>query len=264
MSHGKNFGGCVLVCAVVALFGAPRLVTAQDGGIESRAAESRAAESRATESRPVEPPFARRIGGDMVVAAERLERGGEIEWRAGKSRISTALPVGYPDPTPPGAVDLKRYPAVRRAEVTRTDGADAGRNMAFWPLFQHIEKNGIAMTSPVEMDYAPKKAGQNPLADESWTMSFLYRKPDMGKTGTDGKVVVADKAGLLYISLGMRGGYTRKAVDLGVETLRAWLKEQTEWEEDGPPRSLYYNGPEARNGDKWAEVQLPVRPRAKP
>lgn len=259
MGHGKNLDGGALVCAVLMWCGTGAPLSAQDGGAESRAAESRSAESR-----PVDAPFTRRVGGDKTVLAERIERGGEVEWRAGRSRITTALPVGYPDPTPPEAIDLKRYPIVRRAEVTRTDSADMGRNLAFWPLFRHIEKNGIAMTSPVEMDYAPKKDGAESPADESWTMSFLYRKPDMGKTGTDGKVVVADKAGHLYVSLGMRGGYTRKAVDAGVETLRAWLKDQTEWEEDGAPRSLYYNGPEARNGDKWAEVQLPVRPRTKP
>jgi hypothetical protein len=37
-----------------------------------------------------------------------------------------ALPQGYPDPTPPGAIELKRHPTVRRAEMRME--ADKGVN----------------------------------------------------------------------------------------------------------------------------------------
>ncbi len=31
--------------------------------------------------------------------------------------IEAPLPVGYPSPTPPGCVEIKTYPSVRRAEI---------------------------------------------------------------------------------------------------------------------------------------------------
>jgi hypothetical protein len=242
-------GGVVCACAVVAM-------SAQDASAQDAPA-SREAASRPAESRPTEAPFARRIGGDTQATAERVDRGAEVEWRAGKSRITTALPEGYPDPTPPGAIDLKRYPVVRRAEVAREDGYDRGSNGAFWPLFRHISKHGISMTSPVEVDYAPAPTAAT--SGDRWTMSFLYRKPDMGKTGPDGPVVVADRPGLLYVSIGVRGSYSQRTVEAAAAELRKFLQGRPEWVEDGPPRALYYNGPEMRNADKWAEVQLPVR-----
>ncbi len=64
--------------------------------------------------------------------------------------IEAPLPVGYPSPTPPGCIELKTYPKVRRAQIESK--ATGGQN-GFWPLFSHIQKRQIAMTSPVEMDY---------------------------------------------------------------------------------------------------------------
>jgi hypothetical protein len=235
-------------------------------------AASRPAESRPmSESRPAEAPFTRRIGGDAAARAERVEKGGETIWTSGKSRIGTALPAGYPDPTPPGAVDLKRYPVVRRAEVTRSDDYDrGGSNGAFWPLFRHISDRGIAMTSPVEVDYedaaSPEAPSSRPKANAvaRWTMSFLYRTADLGETGRDGSVTVVDRPGGLYLSIGFRGAYSRRTVDAALARLREVARELPEYEIAGPPRSLFYNGPEMRNADKWGEVQLPVRPRANP
>ena len=79
---------------------------------------------------------------------------------------------------------------MRRAEVVKTGSASS--NSGFWPLFRHIQRNTIEMTSPVEMDY------EGPAEQERvkrWTMSFLYRTPELGGTGVDEKdasVVVRD------------------------------------------------------------------------
>lgn len=217
----------------------------------------------------------KRVGGDLEAVVQRIPAG----FRSGTARITTPLPQGYPDPTPPGSIDLKRYPAARRAQVTSSADSNVGSNMAFWPLFQHIKKHDIEMTSPVEMDFtfedanATEKAGE-PSANaegsapaskstvavpKTWTMSFLYRTPDMNKVGTEGAVEVVDREPVTVLSVGLQGPYGTVIVSRGVEKLTAWLRANGEWERAGEPRAFYYNGPDVRDSDKWAEVQVPVR-----
>lgn len=62
------------------------------------------------------------VGGDKDA---KIEKRGE-NYYAGVCSITTPLPVGYPDPTPPGAIDLKVYPSVRCAEVSGTTMPDYG------------------------------------------------------------------------------------------------------------------------------------------
>lgn len=195
------------------------------------------------------------------------------EFRCGASRIDTPLPVGYPFPTPPGAIDVKTYPGVRRAEFTGTVRADVGMNLGFWPLFQHIQRRNIAMTSPVEMDLpglgaaaaeAEHKAGRDvgeaaELTPQNWTMSILYRTPNLGATGEDGKVKIVDRGPMTVLALGFTGAYGTPRVERGLRELEAWLAGQQLWERAGEPRALYYNGPDVPNRDKWGEVQVPVR-----
>lgn len=195
----------------------------------------------------------KRVGGDRDVETE-LKRGA---YRCGDLIVDTALPKGYPRPTPEGAIELKRYPGVRRAEFTGTTDPDrGGRTAGFWPLFQHIKQREIAMTSPVEMDYP----GLDPSAGDSggWTMSFLYRTPDLGPVGDAGDVTVVDTEPITVLSIGLRGPYGMDLVDHGLRRLEEWLAGQNDWKQAGPPRSLYYNGPSVPERRKWAEVQIPV------
>ncbi len=200
-----------------------------------------------------------RVGGDRSAVSERR---GEA-WVFDSMRIETPLPEGYPPPTPPGAIDLKTYPSVRRAEFTGSGNSDLGMNFGFWPLFQHIKKREIAMTSPVEMEYTGWEGDSSSVAG-AWTMSFLYRTADLGPTGEDGKIKVVDVEPITVLAIGMRGAYRLEGVAEGMARLEAWLAESQEWERDGDPRAFYYNGPEKRNADKWAEAQLPVRRKVMP
>lgn len=200
------------------------------------------------------PDLVDRVGGDEAVSIEVV--GGQ--YRFGKSLVEAPLPVGYPEPTPPGAIDLKRYPAVRRAELSGDGGVDRGMNGAFWPLFNHIKDRDIAMTSPVEMDYEgmPLEGGGRP---ERWTMSFLYRTSDLGPTGESGEVVVVDTDALEVLSVGLRGGYGMSRVREGMAKLEAWLAAHPEWTTAGSPRAFWYNGPYVWDSRKWSEIQVPVR-----
>lgn len=210
----------------------------------------------------------KRIAGDMDAKVEAIptnteENGESIEfdmYRFGDMKITTPLPQGYPAPTPPKAIDIKGYPLVRRAQVKGQANPDLGMNVGFWPLFNHIKKREIAMTSPVEMEYGGAQSEESDAAPQ-WTMAFLYRTTDLGPTGVakeNERVEVIDVQPMTVISLGFKGVYSRGMVDAAVQTLRSELAKHTEWEAAGEPRALYYNGPEMPNGRKWGEVQIPI------
>ncbi|HRK32274.1 MAG TPA: heme-binding protein [Tepidisphaeraceae bacterium] len=196
-----------------------------------------------------------RVGGDRTARIS----GTDGNFRAGVCNIDTPLPTGYPPPTPPQAIDLKTYPAVRAARVNGAGNPDSGKNETFWPLFNHIKKHEIAMTSPVEMNYSNLTSAPG-SAPDAWSMSFLYREPDMNQPGQEGAVIVEDTAPLTVISLGMKGDYSMKTMREGMQQIESWLTENPHWQPAGEWRTLYYNGPALFFWNKWAEVQLPVKP----
>lgn len=208
---------------------------------------------------PAEDTATQRVGGDLEIEIE--QRG--FSYFAAGSSITTPLPDGYPAPTPPGAIEIKHYPSVRRAEVT-VEGEvnpDRAQNASFWPLFRHIQANGIAMTAPVEMEYKGLAAdGKGDL--EQWTMSFLYRTPDLHPTGTDKdneKVVIIDTDPVTVLSSGYLGDYNLLRVRAELFRLNRWLEDNSEWEAAGEPRSFGYNDPSVRRSRRWGEVQIPIR-----
>lgn len=220
-----------------------------------------------------------RVGGDLTIAV--TEKDGQFF--SGRSSITTPLPTDYPAPTPPGAIDIKRYPTVRRAQVSGETSPDIGMNVGFFPLFNHIKRRDIPMTSPVEMEYQglsvppASKATPEPADGEAtepakpaptpWTMAFLYRTADEGEAGADkadNRVQVVDAPEVLVISVGLRGTYGRVRIERGLALLREWLGSHPEWKVTGEARGLYYNGPEVANRDRWLEVQLPIAPATPP
>jgi len=205
-----------------------------------------------------------RLVGDAAVKPEVTAEGATL--REMGMVVEAPLPAGYPAPTPPGMIELKTYPVVRRAEYSAKGSTNFGMNVGFWPLFNHIKDRDIAMTSPVEMDYRPEgeRTPLDPMEDAggSWTMSFLYRTTDLGPTGEDGRIKVVDLPELTVVSIGMRGGYGMGTVNAGLEKLREWFASQDQWEPAGHPRGLNYNGPQVPMRNKWSEVQVPVKRKA--
>lgn len=189
------------------------------------------------------------VGGEEI-RPELTERG----WRSGDSLIDTPLPEGYPAPTAPGAIEIKRYEPVRRAEVTTDDSYGSGQRTAFFPLFEHITERDIAMTAPVEMDFPELDDGQT----SGMTMAFLYRTPELGDTGEDGIVTVVDSEPQTFLSVGFRGSYSTPRFRLHLRELDAWLASQNEWVRIGDPRVLGYNGPMTPARLQWGEVQIPI------
>lgn len=165
------------------------------------------------------------------------------------------LPDGWPSLTPVGSVEIRAYPAYRAAVVT-DDSTRAGQSQMFGPLFRHISANDIPMTAPVDMTY--ESSGESATDDRMTAMAFLYRTPDLGPLGIEGVVKVEDVAPRAYASTGVRGSYSDEHFAEGLERVRAWLGDHSEWCEDGPPRYLGYNSPFVPWFWRYGEVQLPI------
>ncbi|MFI4896634.1 MAG: heme-binding protein [Phycisphaerales bacterium JB059] len=216
---------------------------------------------------PQEPaPQVVRVEGDPD--ALRVIRDGE-RYRAGDSFTEAALPEGYPAPTHPEAVEIKTYPPVRRAQVSGPRGSNPSPARGFFPLFNHIKKHDIAMTAPVEMILAGEGLPQ-PEGDaldthtneqgQGWTMSFLYRTPDLGPTGTDAGVEIIDAQAVTVLALGVRGRLDEAATQAGLTRLMAWIESDGRFEIAGHARTLGYNGPYVPRDLQWWEIQIPLRP----
>lgn len=238
------FAACSLAAGIVASDPAP------SGGDAAPA-------TVAAEADTVAPIIPVEVGPNPVESF--TNRRGETGYRSGPCVVDTPLPVDYPRPTAPGAIEIKFYPSVRRAEVkgkgTSDDGMRGrGSSGAFWPLFRHIQRRDIAMTSPVETDYS----------ENGWTMSFLYREPTMGDTGADGSVRIYDAPPVTVVSIGVQGDLDGQQAQTLVERLDAWAASSSEWRRAGDARKLGYNGPDVRARNRWHEVQLPIERRTPP
>lgn len=159
------------------------------------------------------------------------------------------MPSGFPTYTPVGQIEIKRYPAYRKA---------LARGPArFWTLFQHIKSNNVAMTAPVEMDYGDLLA---PEKDER-SMSFLYERPDQGSPGHQGGVEVVDIPAMTVASIGCRGTRSASAIAEAREKLMDWLHEKKgQYVVSGPLRVMGYNSPFVPREKNFFEVQ--IRPAA--
>lgn len=176
------------------------------------------------------------------------------------------LPKGFPAPSRAGTIVLKDYPACRLARVRSAEGT--GANSMFRPLFNHIERNGIPMTAPVEIGYAATDAADTGASEASPTkaravsMAFLYGDRETGNPGrdpADSRVVVEDVPALTVLSIGLRGNYTDDNFRTAIERLHTWISETPgRVRVVGPPRYLAYNSPFVPGFLKFGEVQLPV------
>jgi hypothetical protein len=139
----------------------------------------------------------------------------------------------------------------------------------FRPLFNHIKRNEIAMTAPVELGYCSDTAETNettaPPPDQRLadSMAFLYRDPTWGKPGTDEadpRIVVEDVPAMTVLSIGVRGSYTDDRFATALKKLQAWIASNPERiRVVGPPRYLAYNSPFVPGFLRFGEVQLPVK-----
>lgn len=209
---------------------------------------------------------------------EVLLEGSEMEgpfgreglYRSGRMYTEASQPQGYPRPTSEGAVEIKRYPTVRRAVVEGTGSVQAGSRMGFMPLFNHIKANDVAMTAPVEMEWGVAgetieltagSAGEVEGSD-AWRMAFLYERLDQGETGIDDLGVrVVDEQPVTVLSIGVRGTLTSERIAEAELTLDVWASLiADEWVLTGEKRRMSYNSPAQRRDQTWHEVQYFLEP----
>lgn len=167
-------------------------------------------------------------------------------------RINEApLPDGWPELTPVGEIEVKQYPVYRAAVID--DKTVASQSGMFRPLFNHIKREDIAMTAPVEMTYD---------GDNQASMAFLYRNPTMGSLGSDSedqRVEVREIEQQTAVSIGVRGRYSTDNYNEALAKLNAWLDDNKEqYTQAGEPRFLGYNSPFVPSFLRYGEVQLPV------
>lgn len=168
-----------------------------------------------------------------------------------KPRVEAPVPAGFPAPTPVGVVDIKKLPVYRMAKVANS--GLGGNN--FFTLFNHIKKNNIEMTAPVEMTMAEK----NGKYTES-SMAFLYQETTLGKVGPQGNVAVLDTTECMVASIGMRGSPSSE----NIISARRWLIEKIKsapeaYEIAGELKVMGYNSPFMPEKLRYYEVQLPLK-----
>lgn len=157
------------------------------------------------------------------------------------------IPQGFPKFTPVGVIEVKQYPAYRKA---------VGKS--FWPLFRHIQKQDIPMTAPVEMKSSPtNKKGE---------MAFLYATTEVGSLGEIDGVEVQETPATLVASLGVRGKMNKSITEKAKANLEAWLASQSKYqraeEGDAAFRLYGYNSPMVSNREKYWEAQMLIQPTA--
>lgn len=167
------------------------------------------------------------------------------------------LPKGFPGFQVVDEIELRHYPVYR---MVRTNMSKGGSNGAFWPLFRHIESNGIAMTTPVQMDWSKKT---DEAAERPMQMAFLYGDPAITPKNIAEGVEVVEVPALTVLTIGAIGDDRRERVDELHQRLEAFLAAQSDaWQVAGPLRTMGYNSPMVSRDRRYFEVQLPVQKRA--
>ncbi len=191
--------------------------------------------------------------GQTVVLTKASKRAAAA--RRFKIAGESPLPSNWPKPSLPGLIRIKSYPPARSAWVR----APEKRNGQFMVLFRHIQAEKIAMTAPVVMEYATQAGNAPSKLGATEAMAFLYRRPDQGKTGDYGDVVVENDRPVQVVSVGLQGSYRKANFRKALDGLRQWLDEHSQWRLAGPPRVLAYNSPFMPWWNKYSEVQIPVQ-----
>ncbi|QXD23594.1 heme-binding protein [Opitutia bacterium ISCC 51] len=152
------------------------------------------------------------------------------------------------EPTKPGVIEFKELPAGRLLE-SRGNGSyfDSSNNL-FGPLFRYIQKNDIAMTTPVEARMDPG------------TMYFWVSKTQEEKASKDAASVrVIDVAKRRVAAHGARGSYSPENFEKTMSALLKWVDSQSDIETVGDPFAVYWDGPFKPWFLKTYEVQVEIK-----
>ncbi len=175
-----------------------------------------------------------------------------------KKAMSAPLPVGFPEPTTNGNIEVKQYPAYRSGTYTYEGDFREATSASFNPLFRHISSNNISMTAPVEARY-PISTIDQPVKAGKAKVSFLYNNNAIAPQQVSQDIQVEDHAPMLVVSLGIQGAYGYESYQENVAKLKQWLESHPEYEIAGEPREFLYDSPFTPAPLKRREVQIPIR-----
>ncbi|MDJ0897102.1 MAG: heme-binding protein [Alphaproteobacteria bacterium] len=163
----------------------------------------------------------------------------------------------YASVTRDGAFEVRDYPALVVAEVTRTGDRWKAVNKGFRPLAAYIfakERAGesIAMTAPVTQQRREAIAMTAPVTQtpdepgtDAWTVRFImpahYALEDLPRPAND-DVRLADVPAQRRAAIRFSGVATDILLAEKGSALRAWMNERG-LKPLGPPTYAYYNAP---------------------
>lgn len=149
--------------------------------------------------------------------------------------------------TPVDKYEFKELPPSRILETSDKGEYFDQSNQLFRRLFDYISDQKISMTVPVEADMNPS------------TMRFYIGEREKNRSFSDtATVTVKDYPARTVVSLGARGGYSRKNVMDKVEQLEQWVETQHNIRPAGEAYVVFWNGPFTLWFLKRFEVHIPV------
>ena len=171
--------------------------------------------------------------------------------------MESGLPGGYPWPSMPGLIRVKRYPSSRIAWV-----GGSWQDRLFAALFERDRQGPLAVTIPVEYTLIDGRL----IKQEQglFSMSEYFRRQEQERMATTRSAISAGpvEKPILVVSLAMKGPYTAGNMEGPLRKLRQWLEENKDlYEQIGHPRLLAYNSPLVWGWMKYSEVQIPIRER---
>ena len=153
-----------------------------------------------------------------------------------------------------GAIEVRDYPALVVAEVTRRGDRNSAVRAGFGPLAGYIfAKNrggeSISMTAPVTQALVPPvsqdTSGQANGADETWIVRFImpakYTLDTLPKAAGDDVRLLSVAAGR-FAAIQFSGVASDALIATNEATLRAWLADR-KMTINGEPTYAYYNDP---------------------
>ena len=153
-----------------------------------------------------------------------------------------------------GAIEVRDYPALVVAEVTRRGNRNSAVRAGFGPLAGYIfaknrDGESISMTAPVTQALAPPvskdTSGQANGADEIWIVRFImpakYTLDTLPKAPGDDVRLLTVAAGR-FAAIQFSGVATDALIATNEATLRAWLADR-KMTINGEPTYAYYNDP---------------------
>ena len=159
-----------------------------------------------------------------------------------------------------GALELRDYPPLRIAEVTRSGDRETALRSGFRPLAAYIfarEREGerIAMTAPVT---------QTPRDESAWRVAFImpkqYSLEDL-PAPTDGDLVVREMPAQRMAAIRFSGRADQAAIEAQEAILGDWLDTQ-QLMPIAAPIYAYYDDPLTPGFLRRNEILIPVQSRS--